>query len=355
MAMKKYGLVVVLAALFSCVARAEDWNMVSDLRGTWKIELGDKREWANPRFDDSKWQDIFVPAPWEDEGFPGYDGYAWYRKSFKLPPRKPSTALYLHLGCIDDVSEVYLNGKLLGGYGSFPPHYETAYDQNEIFLVPEKYWNPNGVNMIAVRVYDDQLNGGIVSGKIGIFEKKGAFECDIKFADLWKFKTGDDMKWSRSEYDDSKWEEIIVPALWDGQGYRDYDGYAWYRVHFYVPKEFAQENLVLLLGKIDDIDEAYVNGKLVGRTGQFKSGGGVGRISEEYQQFRTYVLQHSALRYGEDNVLAVRVYDNFKNGGIYEGPVGIARQSKVRLSREIPRKDTRNSFEGFLDKLFNEN
>jgi hypothetical protein len=50
----------------------------------------------------------------------------------------------------------------------------------------------------------------------------------------------------------------------------------------------------------------------------------------------------------------VRVYDKMRFGGIYEGPVGIARQSRVKLSRQIPQKDNRTPFEKFLDRLFKE-
>jgi sialate O-acetylesterase len=38
----------------------------------------------------------------------------------------------------------------------------------------------------------------------------------------------------------------------------------------------------------------------------------------------------NALKPGEENVLAVRVYDGYLNGGIYEGPIGIITQDKYR-------------------------
>ncbi len=41
-------------------------------------------------FDDSKWDKITVPSSWENQGFRGYNGYAWYRVSFE-----GSTALVL--------------------------------------------------------------------------------------------------------------------------------------------------------------------------------------------------------------------------------------------------------------------
>jgi hypothetical protein len=50
------------------------------------------------------------------------------------------------------------------------------------------------------------------------------------------------------------------------------------------------------------------------------------------------------------------VYDNFKVGGIYEGPVGIARLSDVRrFKKQIESNQwPENTFRRFIDKIFNE-
>ena len=74
--------VLLLPLMLVSVAAAEDWKAVLDLRGKWKFELGDDANRASVAFDDSKWAEIFVPSPWEDEGYPGYDGYAWYPQTF---------------------------------------------------------------------------------------------------------------------------------------------------------------------------------------------------------------------------------------------------------------------------------
>lgn len=353
--MKLLSTYLVFSVLMVATAKAEDWKMILDLRGTWKIELGDDKRWTDPKFDDGKWQSIFVPSPWENEGFPGYDGFAWYRRWITLPQHDEKKTLYLHLGYVDDVSELYINGNRLGGYGSLPPHYQTAYDQEEIFAIPDKFWNHKGLNLIAVRVYDDHLNGGIVSGRIGIYERQQKNECEIPFAEMWKFKAGDNAAWKAPEYADGQWEELNVPAHWDHQGYKEYDGFGWYRVKFYVPKEFADENLVLLLGKIDDVDQTFVNGIEVGHTGVFWKDGSVGSIRNEYNERRAYTLQKSVLKYGDTNVLAVRVFDYFQFGGIYEGPVGIVKRITYQKMQREYIFDSRNRLEQFFDNLFNNN
>ncbi len=55
-----------------------------------------------------------------------------------------------------------------------------------------------------------------------------------------------------------------MPANWESQGYPTYDGYAWYRKKFYFPEEYGNQDLYLILGRIDDIDVTYLNGHKIG-------------------------------------------------------------------------------------------
>ncbi len=96
-------------------------------------------EWISPKFDDSKWESIHVPSPWEDEGFNGYNGYAFYRKNITISSTYKDRMLYLNMGYIDDVDEVYLNGNKIGSTGSFPPNYNTAYNAERIYYIPAEY------------------------------------------------------------------------------------------------------------------------------------------------------------------------------------------------------------------------
>jgi len=56
------------------------------------------------------------------------------------------------------------------------------------------------------------------------------------------------------------------------RGYRDYDGYAWYRKSI-VWTGNADEKMVIMMGKIDDIDQVFINGIFVGSTGNFPEKG----------------------------------------------------------------------------------
>ena len=331
-------MVIILLVTFSPgLAHAQDLRQILDLRGSWKFELGDNPQWSNPTFDDSKWDRIYVPSPWEDEGYPGYDGYAWYRKHFRADGDFRDLSLYLRLGYIDDVSEVFLNGHMIAFQGGFPPNFSTAYAIALESLIPKEYIRYDSDNVIAVRVYDHQQAGGITHGDIGIFERRNVLRPDFDLSGNWKFKAGDDKSWAESAFDDSHWREIKVPLIWDAQGYKGYDGFGWYRVKFRVPADLADRRLILLLGRIDDMDEAYLNGELIGRTGRLRPDLGRKDIRGEYQQLRAYSIPTSLLKTNGENTLAVRVLDVWMHGGIYDGPVGLIQRDRYSNWKERPR------------------
>ena len=313
---------VSLLSLLSVKAMGEDWYRVLSLRGMWKFTIGDNREWAKPDYDDGDWESIYAPSAWENEGFHGYNGHAWYRRSFDGTELDKGSKLYIHLGYIDDVDEVYINGHLVGSSGSFPPRFNTAYNAYRKYLIPREYLNFEGENVIAVRVYDVIHGGGIVSGRIGIYVDRGQMYMDVDLQGIWQFKIGDNQQWRKKDFDHSNWRTIMVPSIWEKQGYHQFDGFAWYRKTFYVPENIDTDDVMLLLGKIDDFDQTFINGEEVGFTKDYRPFGRSG----SYQQLRTYYMPKGLLIPGEENTIAVRVEDMGGEGGIYEGPVGLARR-----------------------------
>lgn len=295
-----------------------DWERIVNLKGYWRFQVGDNQDWSGEHYNDRNWEKVYAPAYWEDEGFRRYSGHAWYRKKFDLE-EIDSRNLYLFLGYIDDVDEVYLNGHLIGSSGSFPPQYATAYNLLRRYLVPKKYLN-TGANTLAVRVFDEGGPGGIIGRRIGIYATEHTLPPNIDLTGTWKFHLFDDSRWKDPEFDDSEWEDIMVPRIWEDQGFYGYNGFAWYRRRVLIPKSFEGGEFVLSLGKIDDLDEVFVNGKRVGATGDIDRY----RVRGfEWQEVRGYFLPANALRPGEENVIAVRVYDRSGDGGIHQGPVGI--------------------------------
>ncbi len=332
----------------------DDWRPILDLRGDWKFETGDDPKRAEVSFDDSKWKEIFVPAKWEYEGYPHYDGYGWYRTHFKLPDGAAEKPLYLRLGRVDDVAAVYFNGTLIGISGSFPPDYLSKYSAEITLPVPKNLLKVSGDNVIAVRVYDDEGEGGIVEGRVGLYVSKKHSTPEIDLTGMWKFNEGDSEQWLQPSFDDGTWKNVFVPAVWESQGYPEYDGMGWYRIHFRVPAELAGEKLVLVLGRIDDLDETFINGEEVGSTGRIRRDPWDSHFHDEYSELREYTIPGGLLKANADNVIAVRVFDGGGWGGIYEGPVGIMTRDHYRQWRHNNpwRNNFNNGMWNFFEELF---
>lgn len=287
-----------------------------DLNGRWKFAIGDQANWADPNYDDSDWEYIFAPAPWEEEGFNGYDGFAWYRKTFDGNKLNENDKLYLNVGYIDDADEVYFNGELIGFSGSMPPAYKTAYNSQRSYIIPKHVINYQGKNTIAIRVFDAIQSGGIIDGDLGIYRLQSGSPILLDLQGIWEFRRS--KKGNRPD-DDDYWDRIIVPGFWEKQGYWKYNGYAWYRRTFFLSQNLYDKDLVLMLGKIDDFDEVYINGKLAGRTNDNRRFGD----SNSYQKFRAYYIPKVLLKPNQDNLIEILVEDIGIDGGIYEGPIGI--------------------------------
>ena len=133
----------------------------------------------------------------------------------------------------------------------------------------------------------------------------------------WKFQKGDEVTFSNINYDASKWMNIVPGKIWEQQGMDGYDGFAWYRLEVVVPKTLKKETkenggLLLYLGKVDDADETFWNGKLIGATGEMPP-----NYQGAYATPRKYKIPFDDINFGEKHLLAVRVYDHGGGGGIY--------------------------------------
>lgn len=321
--MKKILVFSLILVLFISCEYEE--GKIRNLKGTWRFSIGDDKEWANPEFDDSRWDRLYAPSRWEKNNYYNYNGYAWYRKNFRLTPKYKDSNLYLYLGRIDDVDEVYVNGKLIASTGSFPPDFKTAAHTYRKYVLPSNIVDFNKDNLIAVRVYDNYADGGIVRGDLGIYIS-GLLTVDLNLEGEWKFMTRDSLIWKEVDYNDKLWDVQTVPGIWEEQGFEDYDGFAWYRKSFDLPADLKSEKLVALLGKIDDLDQVYLNGSLLGSTGEFEPRDGEIKTNGQYREFRGYYIPDNIELKDTGNVFAIRVYDSHGVGGLYEGPVGLITQ-----------------------------
>ncbi len=129
--------------------------------------------------------------------------------------------------------------------------------------------------------------------------------------------------WAARPYDDSSWGTMKLPekiqTLWPST-----NGVFWFRKEVEIPSSWAGRNLTLSLGPVDDYDETYFNGKLVG-------------TGEVWNMAREYVIPGKMVKAGK-SVLCIRVTDDHGDGGLYgaadqlylEGPDG----TQIRLDGE---------------------
>jgi hypothetical protein len=102
--------------------------------------------------------------------------------------------------------------------------------------------------------------------------KKRIFDVPVLAAvkGKWLFEKGDGMERKETGFDDSKWQKVTLPADWETHSnYKEDNVYGWYRREIEVPSKWKGKDLILDLGCIDDVDETYFNGELIGSTGKF--------------------------------------------------------------------------------------
>lgn len=109
--------------------------------------------------------------------------------------------------------------------------------------------------------------------------------------------------WETAAYNDTRWSNLQVPKGWEEQGLNGLDGTVWYRKTITLTAAQAAKDATIWLGKIDDCDEAFINGAKVGETCV-------------YDRLRKYTVAAGLLKEGK-NVIAVKVLDTGGGGGFW--------------------------------------
>jgi len=124
--------------------------------GLWQFQVGDDLTWAQPGFDDSRWQRLTTDTSWADAGHPDYTGFAWYRRQITVDPaEKNSLALYLPE--LNSVAEVCWNGEKVGSAGTLPPHASWDFSPSPV-VIPLPPAPGASTGTLAIRmwvVFDD--------------------------------------------------------------------------------------------------------------------------------------------------------------------------------------------------------
>ncbi len=114
-----------------------------DLSGPWRFHIGDDLRWADPNINDTPgengWETILADRPWGAQKHFAYTGFGWYRLNLRITPAPDvKTDFQLLLPSLQDICEVYWNGRLVGRYGKLPPHPSSpALNAPATFTLPD--------------------------------------------------------------------------------------------------------------------------------------------------------------------------------------------------------------------------
>ena len=102
----------------------------------------------------------------------------------------------------------------------------------------------------------------------GLFPLENSGRLVWNFNAGWRFHLGDIVGAETKDFDDHAWEVVsaphtiqLMPA--EGSGCRNYQGVAWYRKHFQLPKECLGRDVFLHFEAIMGKQTIYINGQKV--------------------------------------------------------------------------------------------
>ncbi|MGN6602816.1 MAG: beta-L-arabinofuranosidase domain-containing protein [Ginsengibacter sp.] len=156
---KKVALIILFLLIF--ITNSLHSQTIT-IPNTWKFHIGDNMDWANPSLNDARWSNKQTGSSWSASGMKA-NVYAWYRISILIPSamksKESGKGIKLNLGKIDDVDQTFFNGKKIGQTGSLPPNYESKWDAERVYVIPEKdiLWDKE--NVIAIRVFSLDAGG----------------------------------------------------------------------------------------------------------------------------------------------------------------------------------------------------
>lgn len=150
------------------------------------------------------------------------------------------------------------------------------------------------------------LDSAVLAAQAAALRDADTKALQVTHANLarWSQLPADASRWHEADVDAAQWTTITVPGLWESQGWNGMDGVAWYRASFRLSADEAAKGVTLGVGRIDDSDTTWVNGRQVGET------------KLQYNLARRYNVPASALHAGLNHV-AVRVQDFGGGGGIH--------------------------------------
>ncbi|MFI5219845.1 MAG: SpoIIE family protein phosphatase [Bacteroidia bacterium] len=147
----------------------------------------------------------------------------------------------------------------------------------------------------------------------------------LEFTNPWKIKPGDDSAWAAVDYDDSGWTELKSDST---KNKIQFNGIAWYRMHFEIDSALWNEPLALYLHQFGSAADVYLDGKFL------KSFGKVGKDKQSEQaEFSINPKPHAFVFSQQKNhVFAIR-YSDFHRNEVLGSGVNLGKNFSISVKR----------------------
>ena len=140
-------------------------------RRTMEAKADYMKQLVQPGFDDSQWKEMYLPKPWEAQGFPALDGIVAYRLSFNVDAADAGKEATLDMPAIDDIDSTYINGTFVGTM--------SQWDALRKYKIPAGVLK-EGKNLLVIKVRDDQGGGGLSDGAVKFAVTTGSRTIELK-------------------------------------------------------------------------------------------------------------------------------------------------------------------------------
>lgn len=147
-----------------------------------------------------------------------------------------------------------------------------------------------------------------------------------------RFTTGDDLRYALPSLDDSNWLAVTNNAT-NSFTFTS----AWRRIRFELPQQREVDQPAILLGRISDADELYLNGVKIGAHGMTE-----GHVIKADKVVRLYKLPLGLLKSQGENLLAVRMINLSLKTKLLHSPPEIGTYSELLQSKLNEESSTRS-------------
>ncbi len=138
----------------------------------------------------------------------------------------------------------------------------------------------------------------------------------IDLSGSWRIIESDSIDCASPSYDDSGFPGIKIPGNWLAvlEKNENLTSIVWLRKKVFIGRDFSMKQPELFIERIGVADEAYFNGVKIGSSGVFPESPSGLSYQISWHTPRRYFIPDNLVKYGGENVIALRVYSHIQSG-----------------------------------------